>query len=82
MYAHTLTHFSIVAEQLRRPLYRVRAGDLGFTPGDVEGSLKRALDRCSYWDAVLLIDEADVFLERRSSYNLAQNELVSSEPAP
>ncbi|KAL6359665.1 hypothetical protein LRP88_07086 [Fusarium phalaenopsidis] len=66
-----------VAEELKRPLYRVGAGDLGLSADDVESSLKEAFCRCSHWNAVLLIDEADVFLEKRSSDRLAQNELVS-----
>lgn len=68
-----------VAESLRRPLYRVRAGDLGVEAGKVETSLKKALDHCSYWNAVLLIDEADIFLEQRTSDDLQRNELVSSK---
>ncbi|WAO93113.1 AAA domain-containing protein [Fusarium falciforme] len=72
----TLTAES-VAEELKRPLYRVGAGDLGLSADDVESSLKEAFRRCSHWNAVLLIDEADVFLEKRSSDRLAQNELVS-----
>ncbi|EEU42608.1 uncharacterized protein NECHADRAFT_47710 [Fusarium vanettenii 77-13-4] len=72
----TLTAESI-AEELKRPLYRVGAGDLGLSAENVESSLKEAFRRCSHWNAVLLIDEADVFLEKRSSDRLAQNELVS-----
>ncbi|KAJ3544960.1 hypothetical protein NM208_g2762 [Fusarium decemcellulare] len=66
-----------MAEELKRPLYRVSAGDLGLSANKVECYLKRAFDLCSHFNAVLLIDEADVFLEKRSSDNLAQNELVS-----
>ncbi|KAI3572061.1 P-loop containing nucleoside triphosphate hydrolase protein [Fusarium oxysporum f. sp. albedinis] len=66
-----------VAEELKRPLYRIGAGDLGISAHSVETSLKKAFDQCSHWSAVLLIDEADVFLERRSSDRLDQNELVS-----
>ncbi|RTE83351.1 hypothetical protein BHE90_002164 [Fusarium euwallaceae] len=72
----TLTAESI-AEELKRPLYRVGAGDLGLSADAVESSLQEAFRRCSHWNAVLLIDEADVFLEKRSSDRLAQNELVS-----
>ncbi|OTA93662.1 hypothetical protein M434DRAFT_72750, partial [Hypoxylon sp. CO27-5] len=66
-----------VAEKLRRPLYRVRAGDLGVTADKVEASLKKALDRCAHWNAVLLIDEADIFLEKRSTNDIVRSELVS-----
>ncbi|KAI1274556.1 P-loop containing nucleoside triphosphate hydrolase protein [Xylaria sp. FL0933] len=48
-----------VAGKLQRPLYRVNAGDLGSKVYEVERSLKRALELSAYWNAVLLIDEAD-----------------------
>ncbi|KAI0836979.1 P-loop containing nucleoside triphosphate hydrolase protein [Hypoxylon sp. FL0890] len=66
-----------VAEKLRRPLYRIRAGDLGVTAEDVERSLKKALKLCTHSNAVLLIDEADIFLEQRSTDDIVRSELVS-----
>lgn len=70
-----------LAESIRRPLYRLAAGDLGTSVTTVEERLKQALDRCAHWNAVLLIDEADVFLEARSSHDLKRNEIVSSTVA-
>ncbi|KAI0117294.1 P-loop containing nucleoside triphosphate hydrolase protein [Daldinia grandis] len=72
----TLTAES-VAEELRKPLYRISAGDLGSSVSGVESSLTTAFAQCVHWNAVLLIDEADVFLERRSADRMSQNELVS-----
>ncbi|KAI1206536.1 uncharacterized protein F4807DRAFT_438357 [Annulohypoxylon truncatum] len=72
----TLTAES-VAERTRAPLYTLSAGDLGTEASSVEGSLKKALDMCSLWKAVMLIDEADVFLEARKTDNLERNGLVS-----
>ncbi|KAK1750454.1 P-loop containing nucleoside triphosphate hydrolase protein [Echria macrotheca] len=72
----TLTAES-VSEHLKRPLYRLNMSDLGSTASTVEPRLKRALVRCSHWNAVLLLDEADVFLEERSTNSLERNELVS-----
>ncbi|KAJ4354401.1 uncharacterized protein N0V89_006137 [Didymosphaeria variabile] len=66
-----------VAEKSRVPLYMLSAGELGSKPNDLEAGLKRALTCCQLWGAVLLIDEADVFMESRSSNNLIRNELVS-----
>ncbi|KAI5926702.1 P-loop containing nucleoside triphosphate hydrolase protein [Camillea tinctor] len=66
-----------VAERSRVPLYSMSAGDLGTYPGEVERSLKRALDLCKMWNAMLLLDEADVFLTSRDNDSLARNELVS-----
>jgi len=60
------------------PLYIVSAGDLGTRATKVEQGLMNAIECCQLWDAVLLIDEADVFLESRDSNNLEHNELVSS----
>lgn len=67
-----------MAEKSRVPLYILSAGDLGTTPEKVESALDNALECCQLWDAVLLLDEADVFLESRESDSLERNELVSS----
>jgi hypothetical protein len=72
----TLTAES-VAEHLRRPLYKLGAGDLGTVAHQVEQNLNKALALCGHFGAVLLIDEADVFMEARSTNNLQRNELVS-----
>ncbi|KAF4952580.1 hypothetical protein FGADI_6651 [Fusarium gaditjirri] len=66
-----------VSENMKRPLYRLDTSDLGMDPNKLEGNLKTALDRCARWDAILLLDEADVFLEKRTSSNLAQNEMTT-----
>jgi hypothetical protein len=72
----TLTSES-VAEEMKVPLYMMSAGDLGFDPRKVEGKLQDILEMCSRWNAVLLLDEADVFLEQRSLHELERNKLVS-----
>ncbi|KAK7433019.1 hypothetical protein QQZ08_000492 [Neonectria magnoliae] len=66
-----------VAERSRVPLYSMSAGDLGIQPAEVEAALERALELCRMWNAMLLLDEADVFLGERTSESLARNELVS-----
>ncbi|KAI0195492.1 hypothetical protein F4808DRAFT_440382 [Astrocystis sublimbata] len=72
----TLTAES-VAERIRAPLYILSAGDLGTNAESVERALKRALEMCELWKAVMLIDEADVFLEARESNSIEHNEIVS-----
>ncbi|KAI8942807.1 hypothetical protein NX059_000850 [Plenodomus lindquistii] len=67
-----------VSEHLRRPLYRLGASELGSNPGTVESILQRALLLCAQFGAVLLIDEADVFMAARSSFNLQRDELVAT----
>ena len=53
------------------------AGSLGTVPREVESSLDRALGLCKLWNAMLLLDEADIFLGARSDRDLARNELVA-----
>ncbi|KAK6950113.1 hypothetical protein Daesc_008439 [Daldinia eschscholtzii] len=66
-----------VAEYVKRPLYMVSSGDLGVTSGYLDLSLTRIMDLASTWKAVLLIDEADVFLEQRSLHDVQRNAMVS-----
>lgn len=72
----TLTAES-VAEVMKVPLYVLSAGDLGTSASTVEDSLKDILSIVPRWGAVLLLDEADVFMEARNSSDLERNELVS-----
>lgn len=72
----TLTAES-VAEEMKTPLYMMSAGDLGLDASEVEHKLQRVLDMCTRWNAILLLDEADVFLEERSLHELERNKLVS-----
>ncbi|KAH6988873.1 P-loop containing nucleoside triphosphate hydrolase protein [Ilyonectria sp. MPI-CAGE-AT-0026] len=66
-----------VAEFVEKPLYRVTCGDIGTKPEDVEKYLESVLLLGKTWGCVVLLDEADVFLEERSLQNLERNALVS-----
>ncbi|KAB2570500.1 putative inactive ATP-dependent zinc metalloprotease FTSHI 3 [Lasiodiplodia theobromae] len=66
-----------VAEEMRTPLYMVSAGELGISCNEVEKELTKILDLACRWNAILLLDESDVFLEQRDSQNLQRNQLVS-----
>ncbi|KAH9834771.1 P-loop containing nucleoside triphosphate hydrolase protein [Rhodofomes roseus] len=57
------------SEHLRRPLYMIGGGDLGADATAVDTTLKRS--------AIVLIDEADVFLEQRSMRDIARNAMVA-----
>lgn len=72
----TLTAES-VAEHMKRPLYSVSAGELGASAGGMESELDRVLMLSTRWNAVLLLDEADVFLEKRTDNDLQRNTIVS-----
>ncbi|PVH77056.1 P-loop containing nucleoside triphosphate hydrolase protein [Cadophora sp. DSE1049] len=72
----TLTAES-VAENMKVPLYMMSAGDLGIKSSEVEASLTTILEMVAKWNAVLLLDECDVFLEARSAHDLERNKIVS-----
>lgn len=66
-----------VADKVRKPLYMLSAGELGQRAGEVEDHLNRILQLTEKWNAVLLFDECDVFLQERSMHNLQHNEVVA-----
>ncbi|KAI0401355.1 hypothetical protein F4802DRAFT_580426 [Xylaria palmicola] len=72
----TLTAES-VAEIAEKPLYPVTCGDIGTEPELVEMYLESVLHLGKTWGCVVLLDEADVFLEQRRLEDLQRNALVS-----
>lgn len=66
----------VIAERLKRPLYMVGVGELGTDVDALETSLRNILDIASSWNAVLLIDEADIFMEARSNRDVHRNAMV------
>ncbi|KAI0165436.1 hypothetical protein GGR52DRAFT_558701 [Hypoxylon sp. FL1284] len=66
-----------VAEIARKPLYPVTCGDIGTKPEAVEKYLESVFHLGKIWDCVVLLDEAEVFLEQRTLQNLERNALVS-----
>lgn len=65
-----------IAELLERPLYSVSVGELGVTPEQLEKNLRQILDVAQVWNAVILIDEADIFLEKRTEGDILRNAMV------
>jgi SpoVK/Ycf46/Vps4 family AAA+-type ATPase len=65
----------VYAEIIQRPLYRVHSGQLGLNVAAMENALKDALTRAQRWGAVMLIDEADVYIKRRDN-DMAANAVV------
>ncbi|KAJ9658264.1 hypothetical protein H2198_003837 [Neophaeococcomyces mojaviensis] len=72
----TLTAES-VAEIAEKPLYRVTCGDVGTKAEVVEKYLESVFHLGKLWGCVVLLDEADVFLEQRDLKDLDRNALVS-----
>jgi hypothetical protein len=68
-----------IAEFVRRPLLVLTCSDIGTEPKEVEVNLTKHFKRAKSWGAVMLIDEADVFMERRSTADLTRNSLVAGK---
>lgn len=66
-----------IADYLKCPLYAVSAGELGTDSWRLEQELQKIMDIAHSWGAILLLDEADVFLERRQVHDIHRNALVS-----
>lgn len=65
-----------ISELLYRPLYSVAVGELGTNTNELEKKLRQILDVAQIWNAVVLIDEADIFLEKRG-HDVLRNSLTS-----
>ncbi|KAK3329966.1 hypothetical protein B0H66DRAFT_508811 [Apodospora peruviana] len=70
-----------IAIATRKPLFSVSVADVGTQPKHVESNLSRIFALATRWQAILLIDEADVFLESRGRGSIIRstdkNALVS-----
>lgn len=67
------------AELARRPLLALTSGDIStsMVPSAVEGALNYFLNLGERFGALVLLDEADVYLEQRRARDLQRNGLVS-----
>jgi len=65
-----------IAELLKKPLYAISVGELGVTPDQLEERLRAILDVATVWDAVILLDEADIYLEARDEKDITRNAMV------
>jgi SpoVK/Ycf46/Vps4 family AAA+-type ATPase len=66
-----------VAEECRLPLYYLQAEELGINGGTLGPNIKKIFEMATEWDAVILLDEADVFMAKRAPSDIQRNELVS-----
>lgn len=57
--------------------YAISCGDLGTDPERLEVKLKEVFNYAVAWKAILLLDEADIFLQERSIDDVNRNALVS-----
>ncbi|KAI9666537.1 MAG: hypothetical protein M1821_004473 [Bathelium mastoideum] len=68
-----------ISKATGKPLLPVAVSDIGLDPAGIQSRLDVLFDLATSWKAVLLFDEADVFLESRSNNTaeLGRNALVS-----
>jgi SpoVK/Ycf46/Vps4 family AAA+-type ATPase len=66
-----------VAEHMRVPLYSINASDLGSYAYEMQYNMSKILTMVASWNAVLLLDECDVYLEKRETGNVSRNSIVS-----
>lgn len=67
-----------IAEIAKKPLYSVAYGDIGTEPEAVEKYLESVFHLGKIWDCVVLLEEAEAFLEHRILQDLKRNALVSN----
>ncbi|KAI2756919.1 hypothetical protein DTO013E5_44 [Penicillium roqueforti] len=68
------------SEYFKLPLYSISAGELIINHGDsnaLEQQLKTVFKIAKHFNAVLLLDEADAFIEQRTSYHDTHNRLMT-----
>jgi hypothetical protein len=66
----------VFAEFQKRPLYTMEMSEIGTSLKDVEMNLQKIFARAKKWNAVLLFDEADIFLSERVSSDLERSAIV------
>lgn len=65
----------VFAEAEHKALFPVQCAQLGLNPADLEQNLLLIFTRASRWGAILLLDEADVYVRQRGD-DLIQNAIV------
>jgi len=67
-----------IAEATGKPLLIVSVAEIGLNASNAERNLERMFTLAGAWEAILLVDEADVFLENRVQYgDPNRNALIS-----
>ena len=66
-----------IASKYGKPLLPITCGNLGERALTVEKNLTASFALAQAWDCIVLLDEADVFLAKRSKDDLQRNALIS-----
>jgi len=65
----------VYCEVAKRPLYSVQCSQLGLSADSLEKALLKVFARAQRWNAILLLDEADVYVTKRGT-DMQQNAIV------
>ncbi|KAI9655727.1 MAG: hypothetical protein M1821_005162 [Bathelium mastoideum] len=71
---YTVESFAVASG---RPLITLTVADIGLEDDRIENELAKWFSLAEIWNAILLLDEADIFMERRSRADIQRNALVS-----
>lgn len=67
----------IYSEIIQRPLYRINVSELGTSPDHLEKRLKSILALADRWNTILLLDEADIYVSKRETFDMQRNAIVA-----
>lgn len=62
-----------IADRLRRPLYHLQTDELGIYTTSLGANFKRVSEMAAAWDAIILLDDADVLMAKRATNDLQRN---------
>ncbi|KAF2473443.1 uncharacterized protein BDR25DRAFT_282983 [Lindgomyces ingoldianus] len=66
-----------ISAYTRRPLLSLTCSDIGTNPSTIEAKLAYWFKLAKHWGAILLIDEADIYMEQRVARDVGRNNLVA-----
>jgi hypothetical protein len=69
-----------IALRMNRPLITLSIAEIGIKEDQVQAQLSKWFALAEGWQAILLVDECDIFLERREAFDIARNGVVAGQP--
>ncbi|KAI0186130.1 hypothetical protein EV127DRAFT_187542 [Xylaria flabelliformis] len=66
-----------IANLTERPLLSLTCSDIGVDPSSIEENLLKWFNLAERWGVILLIDEADIYMEERKVSDIDRNNLVA-----
>jgi SpoVK/Ycf46/Vps4 family AAA+-type ATPase len=67
-----------IADYTERPLLALTCSDIGVKPEAIETNLLKWFKLAENWGCIMLIDEADIYMEQRQIQDIERNHLVAA----